>query len=182
MPYQLFDTAFGTCAIAWSELGLTRVQLPEATPAETESRVRDGGTLTAASTLPVFAEQALTALESYFQGVSVSLENLLLDESLVSEFNARAYRELRSVPRGKMITYGDLAQRIGQPSAAQAMGLAMSKNPWPVIVPCHRVVGANGKLIGFSAHGGVDTKLRLLTLEGTQFGASPGLFDDAPDI
>ncbi|HRD78041.1 MAG TPA: methylated-DNA--[protein]-cysteine S-methyltransferase [Hyphomicrobiaceae bacterium] len=179
MPYHLFDTAFGTCAIAWSDAGLTRVQLPEATREATEARMRRAGTNAAEPPPPAFAADAVTALQSYFSRAPVSLDELRLDESIVSTFNASIYRALRAVPRGATVTYGDLAIRIGQPGAARAVGMAMGRNPWPVIVPCHRVLARGGKMGGFSAPGGTATKERLLALEDVTVGdpVLPGLFE-----
>lgn len=179
MSYHLFDTAFGTCAIAWSEAGLTRLQLPERTRAETEARIRCDGAEPSGMPLPAFAAEALSALQIYFSGTPVSLDALRLDESFVSTFNVAIYRALRAVPRGTTVTYGDLARQVGQPGAARAVGVAMGRNPWPVIVPCHRVLARGGKMGGFSAPGGTATKERLLALEGAVVGnpVLPGLFD-----
>ena len=179
MPYHVFDTAFGTCAIAWSEAGLTRVQLPESTRSKTEARIRRAGIEPSRMPLPNFAEEAVTALKTYFVGTDVSLATLRLDDTFVPSFNASIYQALRLVPRGTTVTYGELAKRVGQPRAARAVGVAMSRNPWPVIVPCHRVLARAGKVGGFSAPGGTATKERLLALEGVEVGdpTLPGLFD-----
>lgn len=179
MPYHLFDTAFGTCAIAWSEAGLIRVQLPEPTRAETEARMRRAGAEPAGMPLPEFAVDAVSALQLYLSGTPVSLDALRLDESFVSAFNGSIYRALRAIPRGKTVTYGELAKQVGQPGAARAVGMAMGRNPWPVIVPCHRVLARGRKMGGFSAPGGTTTKERLLALEGVVVGDPllPGLFD-----
>lgn len=179
MPYHLFDTAFGTCAIAWSEAGLIRVQLPEPTRAETEARIQRAGAEPSAMPLPAFVTEAVSALQMYLAGTAVAFDTLRLDESIVSTFNASIYRVLRAVPRGTTVTYGDLASRVGQPGAARAVGMAMGRNPWPVIVPCHRVLASGGKMGGFSAPGGTTTKERLLALEGVAVGDPllPGLFD-----
>ena len=128
--------------------------------------------------MPGFVEEALTALKTYFTGVDVSLETLRLDDTSVPSFNALVYRALRGVPRGTTVTYGDLAEQVGQPEAARAVGVAMGRNPWPVIVPCHRVLASGGKVGGFSAPGGVSTKERLLALEGVRVGSQiqPSLF------
>jgi methylated-DNA-[protein]-cysteine S-methyltransferase len=182
MPYTLFDTMFGTCAIAWSEAGLTRVQLPEASSAKTEARMLRGGDKPAKLPLPDFAQDAVDALQHYFAGAAASLEVLRLDESIVAAFNASIYRALRAVPRGTTVTYGELATRVGQPGAARAVGMAMGRNPWPVIVPCHRVLASGRKIGGFSAPGGTVTKEKLLGLEGVMVGnpVLPGLFDRPP--
>ena len=179
MPYYLFDTAFGPCAIAWSEAGLTRVQLPESTRAQTEARIRRYGADPSGTPLPAFAADAVSALQMYLVGTVVTLDTLRLDESVVATFNASIYRALRAVPRGVTVTYGDLANQVGQPGAARAVGMAMGRNPWPVIVPCHRVVARGGKMGGFSAPGGTATKEKLLALEGVVVGdpVLPGLFD-----
>lgn len=180
MQYTVFKTAFGPCAIAWTESGLTRVQLPEKTRLETEERIRDAGAKMTGSPLPAFVQDAIVSLQAYFSGDDVSFDTLVLDDSTLLPFNANVYRLLRAVPRGTTITYGELATRADRPGAAQAVGVAMSRNPWPVVVPCHRVIGANGKLTGFSAYGGVQTKLKLLAMEGTPLGFGPGLFDHLP--
>ena len=179
MPYHLFDTAFGTAAIAWSEAGLTRVQLPEATRAETEARMRPRDIEAARSAVPASARDAAGALRRYLAGEGAPLAALRLDESIVTAFEAAIYRLLRAVPRGATVTYGDLARMVGQPGAARAVGMAMGRNPWPVIVPCHRVLASGRKLGGFSAPGGTATKARLLALEGVTVGDPilPGLFD-----
>lgn len=170
VPYHLFDTAFGTCAIAWSEAGLTRVLLPEATRSKTEARMRRAGLEPSGALLPDFAGEAVTALKAHLLGKEASLEDLRLDDSFVTSFNASVYRALRRVPRGATVTYGDLARQAGQPGAARAVGVAMGRNPWPVIVPCHRVLASGGKMGGFSAPGGTVTKERLLALEGVEVG------------
>lgn len=179
MPYHLFDTEFGACAIAWSEAGLTRLQLPERTRAATEARIRRVGAESAGTPLPAFAVDAIDALQIYFSRTPVSLDALRLDESFLSAFNASIYRALRAVPRGTTVTYGELAKKVGQPGAARAVGVAMGQNPWPIIVPCHRVLASGGKMGGFSAPGGTATKERLLALEGVVVGdpVLPGLFD-----
>ena len=170
VPYHLFDTAFGTCAIAWSEAGLTRVLLPEATRSKTEARMRRAGLEPSGPLLPDFAGEAVTALKAHLLGKEASLEDLRLDDSFVTSFNASVYRALRRVPYGATVTYGDLARQAGQPGAARAVGVAMGRNPWPVIVPCHRVLASGGKMGGFSAPGGTVTKERLLALEGVEVG------------
>lgn len=158
---------------------MIRVQLPEATRLETETQIRHVGDAPAIEPLPGFAADAVSALQLYFSGAAVVLDTLRLDERFVSEFNASIYRLLRAVPRGTTVTYGDLAKQAGQPKAAQAVGMAMGRNPWPVIIPCHRVLARGAKMGGFSAPGGTATKERLLALEGVVVGdpVLPGLFD-----
>lgn len=171
--YHLFDTYFGTCAIAWNEAGLTRVQLPEATPAATEACMRRGGAERCEASPPEYAAAAVGALQHYFADAGDDLSALQLDFGIVTDFNAAIYRALRAVPRGETVTYGDLAKQVGSPGAARAVGMAMGRNPWPVIVPCHRVLASGQKMGGFSAPGGTVTKERLLALEGVAVGGTP---------
>src|SRR5207244_11104545 len=98
-------------------------------------------------------------------------------ESRLSEFHRRVYAIARAIPPGRTLTYGDIANRLGDPTAARAVGRALGENPFPIVVPCHRVLAANGKLGGFSAPGGPPTKLTLLRIEGAEAAAQLGLFD-----
>jgi methylated-DNA-[protein]-cysteine S-methyltransferase len=98
----------------------------------------------------------------------------------VGDFEARVYAIARAIPPGSVRTYGDIARELGDLAAARAVGQALGRNPWPIVVPCHRVLGADGKVGGFSAPGGADTKLRMLTIERAQTSAEPSLFDDLP--
>ncbi len=175
--YHLFDTDFGTCAIAWNVAGLTRMQLPEATVADTDARMRRGG-IESSAMLPGHATDAVTALRAYFAGARGGLDGLVLDFGIVTDFNAAIYRALRTVPPGRTTTYGALADQVGSRGAARAVGMAMGRNPWPIIVPCHRVLASGRKIGGFSAPGGTVTKERLLSFEGVDIGCPvlPGLF------
>lgn len=164
--YQLFETAFGVCGIAWSEHGLSRVQLPERDLAATKNRLQKNGATSWDAEPPPHAARGITQLQSYFAGTTTGFIALSLDDSGITEFNQRIYRALRAVPFGQTTTYGALAQSAGSPGAAQAVGTAMSRNPWPVIVPCHRVLAAAQAIGGFSAFGGAVTKRHLLRHEG----------------
>ena len=148
MPYRLFDTAFGTGAVAWSEAGLTRVLLPEGTRSNTEARVRRGGMEASGMPLSNLAVEAVAALKvkANWPGTEASLETLRLDDSFVTSFNASIYRALRGVPRGTTVTYGNLARQVRRPRAARAVGGAPGRNPWPIIVPCHRVFASGGEM------------------------------------
>ncbi|MDK9696921.1 MAG: methylated-DNA--[protein]-cysteine S-methyltransferase [Siculibacillus sp.] len=167
-----FATAFGPVAVAWTALGLSRVRLLDGSG----DGVPGGG-----GALPPVAAEAARRLAAYFAGEPVDFSTLVLDESGLSALDTAIYRELRRVPRGATVTYGELAARAGAPGAAQAVGGAMARNPWVIVVPCHRVLAAGGALGGFSAPGGVATKRRLLRMEGVDLdrGAPmlPGLFE-----
>jgi methylated-DNA-[protein]-cysteine S-methyltransferase len=163
--YTLFDTAFGVCGIAWSDRGIVRLVLPEATPEDTETRLRRQGRVDARVKPPAWVAAAVGAVQGYFSGSEVDFSRLRLDLSGQPEFERRVYEALRAIGWGSTTTYGGLAQRAGSPGAARAVGRAMARNPVPVIVPCHRVLAAGGAVGGFSAHGGVATKQRMLALE-----------------
>jgi methylated-DNA-[protein]-cysteine S-methyltransferase len=112
-------------------------------------------------------------------GEKRDLAHIAVDDSSVPDFNRRVYAVARKIPPGQTKSYGDIARALGDPLLARDVGQALGQNPTPIIVPCHRVLAANGKSGGFSAPGGVDTKMRVLTIEGAQPGG-PTLFDDLP--
>ena len=177
--HQLFGTRLGACGIAWSERGVTRLQLPERTPNATERRLRarpaDGGT----GVPPASVRDAIVLLERYFAGERIDFSPVALDLVGVGAFHRAIYDVARSLGWGQTATYGDLARQVGSPGAARAVGQAMGHNPVPVIIPCHRVLAAGRKIGGFSAPGGALTKERLLALEGVHLGSGtpllPGL-------
>ena len=163
----LFDTAIGRCGLAWSEAGLTGVQLPEASEEAARKRlVRHGAALVDETDVPAGIAEVVAALRAFLVGEPTVFHEVELDMRRHSAFEQAAYLALRQVPWGETVTYGDLATALGEPGAARAIGVAMGRNSWPLIVPCHRVLGANGWLGGFSAPGGTVTKKALLAREG----------------
>jgi methylated-DNA-[protein]-cysteine S-methyltransferase len=168
--YCLFETAIGACGVAWSERGVTRLQLPERSRSATESRLRGREANARAGVPPAAVRAAIRLLERYFAGEAVDLSGVALDLGAVSPFHRKIYDAARALAWGKTATYGELARRAGARDAARAVGQAMGKNPVPIIIPCHRVLAAGGKIGGFSAHGGASTKQHLLTLEGVYLG------------
>lgn len=169
--FTLFATAIGRCAIVWRARGIACVQLPEANAQTTRARVlqRFPGAREAAPPPEVFrAQDAIVAL---LRGEPGDLSSVPLDMDLLPPFHRRVYEAARSIPRGATMTYGALAARIGAAGAARAVGQALARNPFAIIVPCHRVVAVGGRTGGFSANGGTATKLRLLAIEGQ--GAAP---------
>lgn len=174
---HLFETAFGTCGLAWNGRGLTRLQLPEGDRAATQARLERIATAVAADAVPAEIVDAERRLRAYFAGESVDLASIALDLSATPDFFASVYRLTREVGRGATIAYGELARKAGSPGASRAVGQAMARNPWPVIVPCHRVLAGGNKPGGFSAFGGLVTKERLLALEGVELAAPLPLFD-----
>jgi methylated-DNA-[protein]-cysteine S-methyltransferase len=164
--YTLFETAIGVCGVAWTDRGLSRLQLPERDRQATERRLTAGSTVTWAHPMPEQVARAIGSLQAYFEGRAVDLSDVDLDLSCAAPFHRKVYAATRTVGRGRTTTYGDLASLVGAPGAARAVGQAMARNPVPIIVPCHRVLASGGKVGGFSAYGGTITKQRLLALEG----------------
>jgi methylated-DNA-[protein]-cysteine S-methyltransferase len=175
----LFDTRLGACGIAWSERGVTRLQLPERTRSATERRLRASAVNSGAGVPPAPVREAIEMLERYFAGERVDFASIALDLGGVGPFHRKVYDRARSLGWGQTASYGDLARQAGSPGAARAVGQAMGHNPVPVIIPCHRVLTSGRRIGGFSAFGGALTKQRLLALEGVHLGGGtpllPGL-------
>jgi methylated-DNA-[protein]-cysteine S-methyltransferase len=176
--YTVFDTPLGVCALSWSTQGLRRLLLPEKSRAALERRMRELEPHATAGTPDATVRRALTAVARHLGGKPARFEGLPLDLEAVTSFRRRVFQTLRDLPRGHTIGYGELATRVGRPGGARAVGQAMAHNPLPVIIPCHRVLAAGGKLGGFTAYGGVTTKATLLGLEGVSTADQP-LFDGA---
>jgi methylated-DNA-[protein]-cysteine S-methyltransferase len=171
LSYTLFDTAIGRCALAWSDRGIVRIQLPEASDAKAVRRLAMNDEVASAEPPPDVAK-AIDEIRRHLGGERQDFRDLPLDTSGVAGFHLRVYQGARRVAAGKTISYGELATRIGAPGAARAVGQALGKNPFAIVVPCHRVLAAQGKAGGFSAHGGVGTKRRILAAEGVDLGAT----------
>ena len=158
MPRIIFDTQIGRCAIEWNEAGLTAFELPDAQPRSADETNR----LAQVSAI-------IERVKRHLAGELQDFSDLAFDLALVPPFNAAVLRATLSVKAGETRTYGEIARLIGQPpSASRAVGAALGANRWPLLIPCHRIVSADGKMTGFSAPGGIGTKLRLLKIEGTQ--------------
>jgi methylated-DNA-[protein]-cysteine S-methyltransferase len=165
--YLIFETAGGFCGIAWNKVGITRFQLPTRSPAATERILlrRVPGAEPSAPT-PEVAE-AVAAVKRYFEGKETDFSSFTLDLGEQDPFFERIYATARRVGWGHTTTYGALAKELGAgPEAARDVGQAMANNPVALIIPCHRVLAAGGKVGGFSAPGGSAAKLRMLELEG----------------
>ena len=166
--FALFDTAIGRCGMAWSERGITGLQLPEASERETRARLLQRFPAAAEAVPPPQVEPAIAAIVALLDGTPRDLSTVALDMDGVPPFHRRVYEVARRIPAGATSSYRDIAARLGAPGAARAVGQALGRNPFPIIVPCHRVLSAGGKIGGFSAHGGVATKLRMLAAEGVR--------------
>ncbi len=176
--FALFDTPLGRSAIVWREDAIQRTLLPERDAATTLQLVQRmfPDAVIAEPDGPIAA--AADGMRSLLEGGREDLRDAPLDMTGLDRFSVAVYQVLRAVGPGQTITYGALAERAGAPSAARAVGVALGRNPFPIIVPCHRVLAAGGRTGGFSAPGGVVTKLEILTRERARVGETPGLFDD----
>lgn len=162
--YCLFDTAFGLCGIAWNDHGLTRLQLPEKDAAATRARLEKRGAVEGEP--PPAVAPVVETLRAYFDGAETDLTEIAVDlPAGATDERRRIYAAARTLRWGETASYGEVAQRAGIPHGAQAVGQAMAANPLPIVIPCHRVLAAGGRLGGFSAYGGLVTKERLLVLE-----------------
>jgi methylated-DNA-[protein]-cysteine S-methyltransferase len=165
--YRLFDTDIGACGVAWGERGLTRLQLPESDRSATERRLRTYAA-SAGQEAPAEIERAIANVQCYLTGRSVDFSAVALDLTDVGPFQRKVYEAARTVRWGQTVSYGDLARQAGSPEAARAVGQALSRNPVPIIIPCHRILAKGRRVGGFSAYGGKVTKERLLALEGVR--------------
>ncbi len=167
--YHVFETAMGFCAIAWSDAGVARFQLPTKTAEATERLMRRRASGAEPSAPPEDIAAVVEAAKRYFAGEEIDFSQVQLDLAGEDAFFAQIYDSLRRVGWGRTTTYGALAKEVGAGrEAARYVGEAMAKNPTPLIIPCHRVLAAGGKIGGFSAPGGSRTKTRMLELEGVR--------------
>ena len=171
--FALFDTAIGRCGIAWNERGIAGVQLPEAGEAETRARMLHRFPAAGETAPPREVQQVVERIVALLRGGAGDLAEVALDMDQVPEFHRRVYEVARTIPPGKTLSYGDIAAQLGAPRAARAVGQALGRNPFPIVVPCHRVLAAGGKIGGFSAQGGVTTKRRMLAIEGARLNGDP---------
>ena len=178
LGYTLFGTSLGRCGMAWrSDGGITAVQLPEDDDERTAARLlRAAPKGTQLAEAPAWVAQAMARVVAVLNGAKDDLADLPLDMTGVPPFHQQVYAAARAIPPGRTLTYGEVAAHLGQPGASRAVGQAPGHNPFAPVVPCHRVLAAGSRSGGFSANGGVDTKLRMLLMEGAQFGDQPELF------
>lgn len=170
MPYSFFPTAFGNCGLAWNEAGLTGFQLPEASEknVEKEFAARTKANSSRESR-PEWVRRLVEKVQQHFEGKLHDFASTPIDWSRVTDFQKAVYLQTLAIKPGHKKSYGEIARLLAMDSAAaRAVGIALATNPWPLIVPCHRVVSSSGKMTGFSGPGGVRTKTRLLTLEGAE--------------
>jgi methylated-DNA-[protein]-cysteine S-methyltransferase len=172
--FAVFDTPIGACGIAWSPHGIVGLQLPEATADGTRGRLRRRWTGAVESPPPPDVQRAIDRILALLAGEAIDLGDIALDLAAAPDFHRKVYDVARTIPPGQTMTYGEIAKRLGVPHESREVGQALGRNPVAIIVPCHRVLGADGKMGGFSASGGVATKRRILEIEGARaLGAGP---------
>src|SRR3954447_21328968 len=166
LSYFLFETPLGLCAIVWGARGIAGTQLPEPGRGGAVRSLQRRFPDAHPGQPPAAVVAAAARIEAALGGARDDFADLALDWRAVGAFDRAVYREALAIPAGETITYGTLAARLGDPGRAQAVGQALGRNPWPIVVPCHRITAADGRMGGFSAPGGAATKLKLLEIEG----------------
>jgi methylated-DNA-[protein]-cysteine S-methyltransferase len=175
MPGQLvFETALGFVGIAWSARGLTRLSLFQRERASVERRIERLGVAAGSDGNPPGWVAALVRdIKAYAQGEAIDFAGVPVDLAGVGDFRLAIYEAARKLAYGETTTYGELAKRAGHPGLPRETGQALGANPVPLVIPCHRILAAGGKIGGFSAPGGSTTKERMLALEGVRVGPPP---------
>ena len=179
LDFIIFDTAIGACGIAWSARGVFAVQMPEVDAGVTRARLIKRYPQALEAAPPSAIRHAIDGVVALLAGQARDLTDIVIDDDETPDFNKRVYAVTRAIPPGQTMTYGEVAERLGDKALSRAVGQALGENPVPIIMPCHRVLAAGGKSGGFSAAGGVATKLKLLTIERAQPGG-PTLFAHLP--
>jgi len=175
--FCIVETAIGPVGLAWNDHGVAGAQLPDGDAQRTRLRMQRRYPGVPELPPPPLMQNVAARMRALLGGYPDPMLDVRLDVSDVPAFQQRVYEVTRAIPPGRTLTYGQVAQRIGDPGAARAVGQALGLNPFAPIVPCHRVLAANNASGGFSADGGVATKLRMLQIEKAQFGDEPSLFD-----
>jgi methylated-DNA-[protein]-cysteine S-methyltransferase len=174
--FALFDTQIGRCGIAWGERGVVGIQLPEGREPQTRARMLERFPGAREMKPPADVQRAVDAIAALMRGERIDLSSVTLDMDRVPPFHRRVYEAARTIAPGTTLSYGEVAARLGKPGSARAVGQALGRNPFAIVVPCHRVLAAGGKVGGFSANGGIATKLRMLGIESAHAG-QVSLFD-----
>jgi len=169
MAYLIFPTAFGSCGIAWGDLGFTRFSLPEESEAQSARLAQGGDSAAAEDLVPEWVGRIVARVRRHLSGDLQDFSDATFHWRLVTEFQHAVYLQALLIKPGFKRSYGDIARAMALgPESARAVGVALATNPWPLLVPCHRVVSASDRMTGFSAPGGIRTKTRLLALEGAE--------------
>jgi methylated-DNA-[protein]-cysteine S-methyltransferase len=179
LEFTLFDTPIGRCGIVWGEPGVAGLFLPERDEQGTRKRLARRFPDAVEGQPPPDVGAAIARIEALLSGGRDDLSDIALDMDRIEPFRRKVYAIARTIQPGDTLSYGAIAEKLGDKALARDVGEAMGKNPFPIVVPCHRVVAANGKLGGFSAPGGTDTKLRMLAIEGAAVNGQQDLFASA---
>lgn len=174
--FSLFPTPLGDCGIAWRDHLVVATHLPEANASRTATRLAARSDASEGEPPPDI-RHAITSITTLLEGEKTDLNDIQCDFSKIDSFEAQVYAVARTIVAGETLTYGAIAIQLGNKHLARRVGRALGRNPFPIIVPCHRVIGANNKLTGFSAHGGLETKQKMLAIERAGIGETLGLFD-----
>lgn len=177
--FSIFDTALGACGIVWTARGIAGVQIHDGSERATRAGLLRRFPGAREATPPADVQHAIDGIGALLRGERPDLTGVAIDTEHLPAFNRKVYDITRAIPPGATLTYGQIAERLGDKLLARDVGQALGQNPIPLIVPCHRVLASGGKSGGFSVSGGVATKLRLLTIEGAQPNG-PTLFDHLP--
>ena len=180
LQFTLFETAIGRCGIVWSERGVVAVRFPEQGENAVRDRIIRRFPAAADAAPPETIRRVIDDIVALLNGEPRDLSHVAIDLGDAPDFNRRVYDVARAIPPGKTLSYGEVAERLGDRNLARDVAQALGQNPVPIIVPCHRVMAAGRKTGGFSAPGGVQTKLKLLSIEGAQLEEEPMLFDRLP--
>ena len=177
--FALFETPIGCCGIVWNGRGIAGVQLPEADERAIRSRILRRFPGVSEAVPPADVRRVIDDIAALLNGEPRDLGYVKIDTTALPDFHRRVYDVARSIPAGATLSYGNIAEQLGDRLLARDVGEALGQNPFPIIVPCHRVLAAGGKMGGFSARGGVRTKLRLLSIEGAE-PSGPTLLEALP--
>jgi methylated-DNA-[protein]-cysteine S-methyltransferase len=172
--FAVFETPIGPCAIAWTDRAVLAFSLPDGSPERTRARLRRRWPGALEASPPDWVADTIDKVQRLLHGEKIDLADVPLDLGASPEFHRQVYEVARTIPPGRTMTYGEIAKRLGVPHESREVGQALGRNPVAVIVPCHRVLAADGKMGGFSANGGVTTKRRMLEIEqASAIGAGP---------
>lgn len=164
--YALFDTPIGRCGIAWDGDAVVGTQLPEPRVGDTRGRLADRFDGITEGAPPAAVEEVVVRMVASLRGEADDLVDIPLDLDALPQFQRRVFEVVRRIPAGETLSYGEVAAAAGSPGAARAVGQALGRNPFPIVIPCHRVLAAGGRIGGFTASGGTSTKAKMLAAEG----------------
>ena len=176
--FAIFDTKLGHCGLVWTSHGIAGVNLPEGSEEKTRVRLKKRFPGAEEAEPSSNIQKVIDDVVALIAGKKIDFSYVTLDHAPLPAFSQRVYEIVRTIPIGQTLTYGDIARRLGDVALSREVGQAMGRNPTPIIMPCHRVVAASGKTGGFSAPGGVDTKMKLLSIERRHGNHAPTLFDE----